>query len=103
MPVEQLSELFGPIIGGVIALLMVPVIIVLWKNNLRLQKEKDELGDRWINHFLKYGSDSLRFTQKILEAMEGDQPDRNEFRQFVRDFIVEQRAFMQDLKNKLGR
>jgi len=101
MPIEQLNDIFGPVVGTVVALMMVPAIIALWRTNIRLQKEKDEINERWLETFIRYSADAIKFSETILKNIEEDAPDKNSFRTVVRDHISEQRSFMAEVLNSI--
>lgn len=91
--IEAFAKLFGPIIGTIVGGMLIPAIIVLWKKTDRLEREKDELQRKWREkqeEFIKIGAKQVEFSEQLLRLSYEDAPNRDKFREQVRELILRQ-------------
>lgn len=97
----SLTEVFGPVVGSVVGLLMVPAIIILWRQNIALSKKNDEDNREWRDLFLKYSNESLNFTKTLAKTVEDDISPRTQFREKVLDHQTKQEVFRSEVIRRL--
>jgi len=99
----NIIDVFGPMVGTVVGLFLIPVIVVLWRKNESLQKKNDSDNKEWRSLLLQYTNDSLGFTKSLAKIIEDDVQPKLAFRDKVIDHHNKQEVFRGQVINKLDK